>query len=263
MISFEALLKQFKDGNADGPCLDAPESWSQGRTLYGGLSAALCHATACDQHTIYKPIKSAVIAFVGPSSGQLTGEAQLLRQGKSTIMMDTTLYGEKGIGTKALLVYGDDRESRLKQSDLIGLDTAAPEECDLLWGDRKPANFARNFELRRAGGLRPMSASERGEMLVWVRHATPTGEDHTAALLALADVLPPACFTMMGEGAPVSTVTWSLEFLRSDIVVNDNWFLMKSVAEHTVDGYSSQAMYVWDRQLRPVIAARQNVTVFY
>ena len=263
MMTFDNLIEDFRSGSSDPFTMNAPESWSQGRTLYGGLSAALCHITADAVTDIDKPLRSAVIAFVGPSSGMLTGKAECMRRGKSTIMMDATLYGEKGIGTKSLLIYGDARESKLDQSDLSGPEIAAPEDCPLLWGDRKPANFARNFELRRAGGLTPMSGNERGDMLVWVRHATDAALDNTAALFALADVLPPACFTMMSEGAPISTVTWSLEFLMPEVEIANNWFLMKSVAEHTAEGYSSQAMYVWDRQGRPVIAARQNVTVFY
>lgn len=261
--SFEDLINGFRAG-VDGPMtIDAPETWAQGRTLYGGLSAALCHILATGAVEIDKPLKSAVVAFVGPSSGRLSGEATLLRQGKSTIVMDTTLNGEKGVGTKSLFVYGDDRESKVSQSLLPCPEVAAPEDCELFWGDRKPANFARNFELRRAGAFAPMSGSPHGEMLTWVRHATPTGSDQTAALLALADVLPPPVFTMMTEGAPISTVTWSVEVLQSNIDVRDNWFLMRSLAEHTENGYSSQAMYVWDREGRPVIAARQNVTLFY
>ncbi|WP_022696133.1 thioesterase family protein [Ponticaulis koreensis] len=263
MISFADLVRDFQTGGENGLSFDAPESWAQGRTLYGGLSAALCHVSARETLEIDKPIKSAVVAFVGPSSGHLTGEAALMRQGKSTIMMDATLHGERGIGTKTLLVYGDDRDSKLDQSGLVCSNAPPPEDCEPFWGERKPANFARNFEIRRAGGLKPMGGEERGDMLVWVRHATETGADHTAALLALADVIPPACFTMMEEGAPVSTVTWSLEFLRSDIEVGNEWFLLSSVAEHTAHGYSSQAMYMWDRQGRPVIASRQSVTVFF
>ncbi|WP_293610452.1 thioesterase family protein [Ponticaulis sp.] len=262
-MNFDDLINGFRSEEIGALTMDAPQSWAQGRTLYGGLSAALCHVSAMASAEIDKPLRSAVIAFVGPSSGQLTGSAEIMRQGKSTIMMDAVLHGEKGIGTKALLIYGNARDSKLNQSDLAAPQVDAPEDCPSLWGDRKAANFARNFELRRAGGLTPMGGNERGDMLVWVRHATEASVDDTAALFALADVLPPACFTMMSEGAPISTVTWSLEFLMPEVEVANNWFLMKSVAEHTADGYSSQAMYVWDRQGRPVIAARQNVTVFY
>ena len=70
---------------------------------------------------IDKPIKSAVVAFVGPSSGHLTGEATLMRQGKSTIMMDATLNGEKGIGTKTLLVYGDDQARVMELGVELGI----------------------------------------------------------------------------------------------------------------------------------------------
>ncbi len=263
MISFEYLMNTFASEDEGRFSIDAPETWSQGRTLYGGLTAALCHVTAARSDGINKPIKSALVCFVGPSGGVVRGEAKVLRQGKSTIVSEATLMTEKGVGTRGIFVYGDDRESQLNQSSLTMPDVKSPDDCEPLFREgRKGPQFAGNFEVRTAGGLMPMSGADTGEMLVWCRHKTPTGDDHVAALLALADVLPPASFTMFTEPGPISTITWSLEFLASDFIVRDNWFLFHTVAEHTAHGYSSQKMYLWDQSGRPVIAARQNVTIF-
>ena len=65
MISFAELVREFQTGGENGLSFDAPESWAQGRTFYGGLSAALCHVSALETLEIDKPIKSAVVAFVG------------------------------------------------------------------------------------------------------------------------------------------------------------------------------------------------------
>ena len=107
-----------------------------------------------------------------------------------------------------------------------------------------------------------MSGDEKGELLVWVRHNTTAGPNHAAALFAIADALPPASITMFSEPAPISTITWSMEILAPDFDVNDNWFLFESVSEFSANGYSSQAMRLWDREGRPLIAARRNVAVF-
>lgn len=264
MITFDALMSQFSSEEGGQFSLDAPESWSQGRTLYGGLSAALCHVAAKAGAETDRPMKSALVCFVGPASGIVSGEAEVLRRGRSTVVSEATLRTEKGIGTRAVFVYGDARESRITQSDLVAPDVAAPDACERMWKeDARRPGFAHNFDVLKAGASVPMSGAEKGEMLVWCRHNTPVGDDQTAALLALADVLPPACFTMFQEPAPISTITWSVEFLQPEVDVSNNWFLFHTIAEHTADGYSSQAMYLYDEQRRPVLAHRQNVTIFY
>lgn len=265
MITFEALAESFTRNDAGEHKTDAPTDWSQGRTLYGGLTAALCHIAAKAESSVDKPLRSALVCFVGPSGGEVRGEATELRRGKSTIVSEATLNTEKGIGTRAVFVYGDARESRLTRSDMRAPDVKPPDDCPGFWGEPRTGGpgFARKFDIRKAGGLMPISGEARGEMLVWCRHNTPTGADDEAALLALADVMPPAAFTMFTEPAPISTITWSMEFLQPGVEVRNNWFLFHTIAEHTADGYSSQAMYLYDEAGRPVIAGRQNVTIFY
>ena len=45
MVTLAALIGQMKADGAD-LLVDAPENWSQGRTLYGGITAALCYEAA-------------------------------------------------------------------------------------------------------------------------------------------------------------------------------------------------------------------------
>ena len=51
--------------------LDAPPSWSQGRTLYGGMTAALAWAAAGRAFPDLPPLRSVQAAFVGPAAGRL------------------------------------------------------------------------------------------------------------------------------------------------------------------------------------------------
>lgn len=262
MPEFADLIEGFLSEENGSLTLDAPESWSQGRTLYGGMSAALCLVAAQKEIGEDIPLKSALVTFVGPSGGLVKGDATILRKGRSTVIADTVLNTESGMGTRATFVFGKDRDSKIVQSTLDMPDVAAPEECPDLWGGRRRATFANNFDFKRAGGKTPMSGDEKGELLVWVRHNTTAGPNHAAALFAIADALPPASITMFSEPAPISTITWSMEILAPDFDVNDNWFLFESVSEFSANGYSSQAMRLWDREGRPLIAARQNVAVF-
>jgi hypothetical protein len=61
---------------------DTPGEWTQGRTTCGGLSAALCLAAA-ERLTEGRPLRSAMIGFVGPSAGAFSVEAELIRAGRN------------------------------------------------------------------------------------------------------------------------------------------------------------------------------------
>ena len=68
---FTTLLAQL-DQAPDGSALTVTPDWGQGRTLFGGISAALCVAAA--ERAIgadAPPLRSGQFAFIGPASGPL------------------------------------------------------------------------------------------------------------------------------------------------------------------------------------------------
>ena len=87
--------------------------------------------------------------------------------------------------------------------------------------------------------------------------------NNLVGLLGLADMPPPALLPMFEDFKPVSSMTWSMNFLTENIATQDGWWLLKSIAEHGRDGYSSQNMEVWSSHGQLVIAGRQNVAMFY
>jgi len=58
-------------------------------------------------------------------------------------------------------------------------------------------------------------------------------------------------------------MTWMMNILNEDLATQDGWWLMRSAAEHSKDGYSSQDMQVWNTAGDLVITGRQSVAVFY
>ena len=84
-----------------------------------------------------------------------------------------------------------------------------------------------------------------------------------AALVALADVLPPPALSLAESPAPLSTMTWMLDFLSGkDMEDPGNWRLLRSRAESVRDGYSTQSMAVWSMDGKLLLAGRQHVAVF-
>jgi acyl-CoA thioesterase len=242
--------------------IDIPADWAQGRTAYGGLTAALCIEAAGLVAAELPPLRSAQFAFIGPAAGQLHATPTVLRRGKSATYIGVDLAGDDGMATRALLCFGTARPSRLTYDALPAPTVPAPEACDEFFrGGIGPA-FAVHFESRLAGGARPFSPTEKPEMMLWMRHRDVGARESVSGLVALADALPAAALVLFPERAPFSTATWSVDLLVDAPHSDSGWWLLHSVADSAGNGYSTQAMTMWNDRGEAVLVARQNVVVF-
>lgn len=261
MTSFSQVTDQLRrDGGASEVHVSA--DWLQGRTAHGGLTAALCVEAAQRAAADLPPLRAAQFAFIGPASGALTVTPTTLRSGKSAVFVGVDLTGEAGIAVRALLCFGAGRASALSHRALPMPATPPPEDCPPYFDPARAPNFAVNFDCRLAAGARPMTAGAPPQMRVWVRHRDPDAGQGGAALVALADAIPPAAIILFPAPAPFSTATWSLELLTEDLACDSGWRLVETRADTAEGGYSSQAMTIWNEDGRPVIAARQSVAIF-
>jgi acyl-CoA thioesterase len=64
-MNYTDLLSSIAFGADQSSRVTVPEDWMQGRTTYGGLTAALCLKAALPLAGD-RPLRSAQIAFVGP-----------------------------------------------------------------------------------------------------------------------------------------------------------------------------------------------------
>ena len=240
---------------------EAPSDWSQGRTLYGGVTAALCAAAARRVFADAAPLRSAQFAFIGPASGRLSFRPQILRQGRSSTFVGVDCVSESGLAARATFAYGGARESQVVHAFGETPSTPLPEDCAPFFADRTPpASFFGNFEMRQADGARPFTAGAEPWFTLWVRHLDDEGVDPVIALLALADSTPPAATVSFPGPAAISTMTWSIDFIQP--VLMSGWRLLRSSSEQASDGYSVQDMAVWDAEGRPLVVGRQVIAVF-
>jgi acyl-CoA thioesterase len=265
----ETILTPFSQliagltASPDGLSAPIGDDWRQGRTLYGGLSAALCVAAAARALPEWRPLRSAQFAFVGPASGTVTARAALLRQGKSTVFASAEAHGEAGLATRALLCFAAGRPSLHAHGGLPAPRVPAPDSLPDFFDARLAPAFSRHFEARRAGGAVPVSGAAEPELLLWVRHRDRAVAADATALVALADAAPPAAMTMFTAPAPISTMTWSLDILADPTPETmAGWILLRSTAQSVADGYSTQAMFLWDQAGVPLVSGSQCVAIF-
>lgn len=265
-LTFSELLESISPDhsieNTKSWSVNIPNNWMQGRTTYGGLSAALCLQTALLDNPDLPPIRSAQINFIGPAGGKVMMQSKILRQGKSVCYMEVLMFGEKGLATHAVFCFGSARESKLNEIYTSKPEVPNHKGLTGFFPSAIAPTFTQHFETKLAQGDPPVSGSSETEFYLWCRH-NDKAANNMVALLGIADMPPPAVLPKFKEFAPLSSMTWMLNFLVEKPKTQDGWWLLRSAAEHAIDGYSSQDMQVWNSDRELIISGRQNVAVFY
>jgi acyl-CoA thioesterase len=257
---FTALVRAIRNDNG-AFAVNIPEDWMQGRTTYGGLTAALSLEATLRAFPDLPPLRSAQVSFIGPAGGDVVISASMLRRGKSVTFAGADLAGASGLAARSVFAFGAARASAFGRAYMPAPKLPSPEDCGPFMPDGPWPAFAQHYDTRLARGARPVSGSSEHDHFVWVRHKDKEASS-IAALIALADVPPPAVMPMMKTPAPLSSMTWIANLLTEAPRTRDGWWLLELRADNAGEGYSSQDMLAWNRDGEPVIAGRQSVAVF-
>ncbi|GAA4018740.1 thioesterase family protein [Sphingomonas swuensis] len=262
MSSHPSLAQVVASLEVDGSALtlEAPPSWSQGRTLYGGMTAALAWATAARSRPGLPPLRSVQAAFIGPASGRLLLWPEVLRQGKSTTLVGVDVESDERLAARLTFFCGAARDSRVAHERVAMNDVAAPDGLPRMLGEGAGPTFAANFDVRHVSGGLPYSGGPP-EFVMWARLENHEGADPLVSLLALADVLPPAAMPVFPEPGVISSLSWSFDLDRLPEDAGA-WYLCRATSESTADGYSRQSMDIFDASGRRILAGRQTVAIF-
>ncbi|MEM9706956.1 MAG: thioesterase family protein [Pseudomonadota bacterium] len=260
-LTFQELIASIEETEA-GLSVDVPLGWMQGRTLYGGLSAALCYEAAlrCFDEDA-PPLRSASVSFNAPAGGRVGLDGRILRQGRSVSFVEADVIGEKGIATRSVFAFGKARQSKYDHMFIPAPGVPDPDDCPPFFPDGAGPPFAQNFETRLARGALPVSGALVNDHYIWIRFREDDPLTMTS-LMAIADMPPPAMLPMFDEFGPISSMTWLFNILTDAPKTKDGWWLFQTRAEHAQEGYSSQDMMIWNSEREPVVAGRQNVAIF-
>jgi acyl-CoA thioesterase len=254
----EVLASVVEDGDG-GYAAEPPDDWRQGRTLYGGLTAALCAQAAQLAVDSVAPLRSLQVAFVAPAAGRVQAVPSLLRRGRSAAFVGVDAWADGAICARASLTFGLPRESASAHDHAPAPPVAGPDHCPSGLRSADAPAFIDHFDVRHAAGELPFSGGHP-EFTMWARHRDSSGVDPVIALIAIADVLPPAAAVASPTRRPISSVTWSIDLVAP--IPPTEWYLLRSASEFSADGYSLQTMGCWDVDGRCLALGRQLVAVF-
>ena len=240
-----------------------PTNWKQGRTAYGGLTAALMLATTFEQFDDLPPLRSALINFVGPVTDNPLLTANLERRGRNVTNISAAAHiGEKAVG-RADFLFGAARSSKISV-DFPAPPAIAPEDAELLTPEAAAGlvpQFFHNFDTRLIAGQRPMMGTE-GYMRTWSRHMDSKSRTGLESLLCIGDVLPPAAMPLMRQMAPISSMSWIFNLLTDNPQTKDGWWHIESRLTAASGGYSSQLMRIWNTDGELTVEGMQSVAIF-
>lgn len=263
-MSLQALYAQI----AQQEWIEMPTGWGQGRTIYGGLAAAVMMQKAVV--IINDPAKrllSTSVTFVGPvQEGKARLTAEILREGKSVTTIEVRLWQDEAVQSILIASFGVARDSSIQvHQEMQAPDYAPPETLFQIPAQFKLPKCFDHFELRWADLNLPCSSSVRPDFEGWCRFHPDQHSDREfqlADLMAIFDIWPPGVLPMFQTLAPASSLTWTVTYVYPVQHQLHDWFKYKVITDHAADGYSTEHAYLWDAENRLIAMARQTVTVF-
>ena len=244
---------EFTDGGWRGAI---PVDWQQGRTAYGGFSAALALVAAQRSDADLPPLRSAQVSFIGPLSGPVVIRAQRLRRGRNAAFVQADVESDAGLGLRATFVFMREVESAHAYATGTTPDFPVPGPDTRTFNGVSTVPFTQKFEL-----LDQRDGVGEAEWLRWVRLLDRDGVDPMVELIAIADCLPPAALKLIGMQAPISSMTWLVNLLAPPITT-DGWWLLRAATDTLRAGSSSQSMAIWNAAGEPIAEQMQSVAIF-
>lgn len=242
-----------------------PANWCQGRTAFGGLSAAI--AVQNMKHQLDEPrrLLSVSVNFVGPllEGTPFTVSTTILRSGKNATQMQTQLVQSGQVCLIAIGCFGKDRESAIAVSNnerpsLQEVDTAAV----LPYQEGVMPAFFQHVALNAQQGALPFSGAASSNLGGWMKFKQQNANMNELHVLALADAWPPTLLQMCKAPSPASSMSWYIEFLSDIDLSSQSWLGFEAITHNSNNGYGIEDAKIWTQDGKLAALSRQTVAVF-
>lgn len=245
----------------DGWTAEIPADWAQGRTAFGGLSAAITLRAVQELPGLSGlPVRSVDVAFVGPvAPGSVQVTAEVLRRGKYLTHAAAQLLGPAGEAlVRTHVVLGHRRESGVHVAPRDPEPVAMADCTEMPFIPGLVPDFVQGFDFRFATPF-PFTGSSEARIDGYCRHRSVA--DGIPAIVALVDAWPGTVLPVLTSPAPASTVRWSMQFPGDEPVAGQDWFWYESRTAVAAGGYSTIVAHLWAGE-RLVAWSEQLLAVF-
>jgi len=264
-MSFEHYLEKARTESQ----FSVNKSWGQGRTLFGGVSAAIALEQTRQQVDASRPLRSLAVSFCGATLADtdFNVSTQLLSDGKSVSQINGYIVQNEKVVTQVTACYGVERKSE------IDVQAPAVEIPKLGSGQRMSyisgltPEFVQHIDYEYTRGQFPFSNSKHNELAGWMRFNEPGTEFTEAHLVGLIDSWPPVVLQKLKKLAPAATVTWNLEIVQPISMLEtkiqaDDWLYYEAEVKQAHHGYAHTEARVYAADGILIALSRQLVTVY-
>lgn len=212
-MKFDQVLEQLNSGELS----NIPNNWSQGRTTFGGLSAALIYLKILEQVDGDKTLRNFDLSFCGPLyiDHSFNISVELLRSGRTISSYSARIEQDDRICVSAQATFATAIDSTLSINTVPALNLPHVEKAKLLdTSSTLFPEFVKNLELHFTSGDPMFSGSELPGYEGWMKFKHDSAEMQVAHLIALIDAWPPATSSCLSKPSALSTVNWNIKLAQ-------------------------------------------------
>lgn len=257
----DSLLQALLESSDSSTHFD--ETWTQGRSAFGGLSAAFAVTAMRKALGSALPMRSLMVSFIAPlPAGEINAEATIQRQGKNVTQMSGSVYSSGQLCLQAMAAFGAARDELVVPPAPFTLPSREGGIQIADHAKRLPA-FLQYFDGAWLSTGLPFSGARSTELQMWVRHRSNLTDFPAEKLVSIADIPPPVVLSFFDTPpVPASSLTWSLEFVISPEQVQSDWFFLDFTAEAAAEGYTQQSGRIYTEDGRLCALTRQCMVYF-
>ncbi|MDD9890946.1 MAG: thioesterase family protein [Gammaproteobacteria bacterium] len=240
------------------------ESWSQGRSAYGGIATAFAVTGMRKMLSTPKPLRSLMVSFIAPvPPGKVKVDARIQREGKNVTQMEGNVICGGQLCLQAMAAFGNPREGLkvVRDRDF----KPSPRESGVEFQDHKKRvpGFLQFFEGAWVDGGLPFGGKPSNELNLWIRHKSDMSGLEAEKIVTICDIPPPVILSYFDKGPiPSSSLTWSLEFVVPPSEVKTDWFYLEFEVDAAADGYTQQSGKIYDETGQLCALSRQCMVYF-
>lgn len=264
-MTVDELFSEMSEARSEYTLI-VDDTWTQGRTLYGGVSAALTYKAAEHLITDGRAVRSFHCNFIGPISAgeEIKVKAEILRTGKNVTQIVAQVFQNDRVCTMSQICFGVKRSSKLDSQAADSHNMDVPKKRLFLPQIPKIVpNFIQHFDMSIDKGSLGFGKSDEAVLHGWNRFKKTPSQFGIAELILLMDAWPPTMYQLMRIPAPASTMSWDVEFIQPELSLEPKqWFASETQARHIKDGYGHEEGQFWDEKGNLLALSRQVVAIF-
>ncbi|MEO8673256.1 MAG: thioesterase family protein [Tahibacter sp.] len=239
-----------------------PEDWLQGRSVFGGLQAAIAVRAMRSLIGTDAPLRTLQGTFIGPVDADVSAQAQILRRGRNTLHVEARIVASGEVLAVFIGIFGSLRESVVEQIAMLSTVVEHTEQTFPFIAGVTP-NFIQHFDAILTVGALPFAGIPHAHARYRLSLKDEDAAMSESHLLAFADFAPPLAMSALRRPAPGSSLTWQVDLLVDDLTPY-------ALAGWCVDiellaaggGYGSQSTAIVAPDGTTVALGRQCMAVF-